>query len=89
MPIIDSQVHAYEANTPKRPWKSVPNWPPSATGDETVAGPRIAARRLQGRGCQPWTREGWIDVDQIRCCSSVVNILCPPCQWARSLRGMA
>jgi len=37
MAIIDSQVHAYEANTPKRPWKSVPNWPPSATGDETVA----------------------------------------------------
>ena len=37
MPIIDSQVHAYEANTPKRPWKTVPNWPPSATGDETVA----------------------------------------------------
>jgi predicted TIM-barrel fold metal-dependent hydrolase len=35
--IIDSQVHAYEANTPKRPWRSVPNWPPSATGDETVA----------------------------------------------------
>ena len=37
MPIIDSQVHAYEANTPKRPWLNVPNWPPSATGDETVA----------------------------------------------------
>ena len=37
MPIIDSQVHAYEANTPKRPWRNVPNWPPSATGDETVA----------------------------------------------------
>jgi len=37
MMIIDSQVHAYEANTPKRPWKSVRNWPPSATGDETVA----------------------------------------------------
>src|SRR5947209_11602604 len=35
--IIDSQVHAYEANTPKRPWHSVRNWPPSATGDETVA----------------------------------------------------
>lgn len=35
--IIDSQVHAYAANTPKRPWKSMPNWPPSATGDETVA----------------------------------------------------
>ena len=37
MPIIDSQVHAYEANTPKRPWLNVPNWPPSATGDEQVA----------------------------------------------------
>jgi L-fuconolactonase len=37
MPIIDSQVHAYEANTAKRPWRNVPNWPPSATGDETVA----------------------------------------------------
>ena len=37
MPIIDSQVHAYEANTPKRPWKNVPNWPTSATGDEQVA----------------------------------------------------
>ena len=34
--IIDSQVHCYEANTPKRPWHSVPNWPPSATGDEMV-----------------------------------------------------
>ena len=27
MTIIDSQVHVYEANTPKRPWHSVPNWP--------------------------------------------------------------
>jgi L-fuconolactonase len=35
--IIDSQVHAYEANTPKRPWHSVPNWPAHATGDEMVA----------------------------------------------------
>ena len=35
--IIDSQIHAYEANTPKRPWQSMPNWPPSATGDEMVA----------------------------------------------------
>ena len=35
--IIDSQIHAYEANTPRRPWHSVPNWPPSATGDEQVA----------------------------------------------------
>ena len=37
MPIIDSQVHAYEANTPGRPWHSVPNWPPHVTGDEMVA----------------------------------------------------
>src|ERR1017187_5151923 len=37
MPIIDSQVHVYEANTPKRPWHSVPNWPEHVTGDEMVA----------------------------------------------------
>jgi L-fuconolactonase len=37
MTIIDSQVHAYEANTPKRPWHSVPNWPPHVTGDEMCA----------------------------------------------------
>ena len=37
MAIIDSQVHAYEANTPKRPWHTVPNWPPHVTGDEMVA----------------------------------------------------
>src|SRR3982074_2690584 len=37
MSIIDSQVHAYEANTAKRPWHSVPNWPAHVTGDEMVA----------------------------------------------------
>ena len=37
MPIIDSQVHCYEANTPKRPWATVPNWPDHVTGDEMVA----------------------------------------------------
>jgi L-fuconolactonase len=37
MPIIDSQVHAYEANSPKRPWRTVPNWPDHVTGDEMVA----------------------------------------------------
>lgn len=37
MPIIDSQVHAYEANTPERPWDTVPNWPDHVTGDEMVA----------------------------------------------------
>jgi predicted TIM-barrel fold metal-dependent hydrolase len=37
MAIIDSQVHAYEANTPARPWRSAPNWPDHVTGDEMVA----------------------------------------------------
>jgi L-fuconolactonase len=37
MAIIDSQVHCYEANTPKRPWHAVPNWPAHVTGDEMVA----------------------------------------------------
>ena len=37
MSIIDSQVPAYEANTPQRPWASVPNWPDHVTGDEMVA----------------------------------------------------
>ncbi|MCC2677258.1 MAG: hypothetical protein K0R58_4205 [Ramlibacter sp.] len=37
MTIIDSQVHAYEANTPARPWHNVPNWPPHVRGDEMVA----------------------------------------------------
>jgi L-fuconolactonase len=37
MAIIDSQVHVYEADTPKRPWHSVPNWPDHVTGDEMVA----------------------------------------------------
>src|SRR3954447_20721486 len=35
--VIDSQDHAYEANTPQRPWHSVPNWPAHVTGDEMVA----------------------------------------------------
>src|SRR5215470_13481406 len=37
MTVIDSQVHAYEANTPKRPWFRVPNWSAHVTGDEMVA----------------------------------------------------
>ena len=37
MTIIDSQVHVYEANMPKRPWHSVPNWPDHVTGDEMAA----------------------------------------------------
>src|SRR5476651_2768955 len=37
MTIIDAQVHAYAANTPQRPWHSVPNWPDHVTGGELVA----------------------------------------------------
>jgi L-fuconolactonase len=37
MVIIDSQVHACEANTPKRPWHTVPHWPDHVTGDDMVA----------------------------------------------------
>ena len=37
MAIIDAQVHAYEANTATRPWRTVPNWPDHVTGDEMVA----------------------------------------------------
>jgi L-fuconolactonase len=37
MTVVDSQVHAYEANTSRRPWHSVPNWPDHVTGDEMVA----------------------------------------------------
>ena len=29
--VIDAQVHAYEANTPGRPWYRVPNWPAHVT----------------------------------------------------------
>lgn len=31
------QVHAYEANIPKRLWHSVLNWPDYVTGEEMVA----------------------------------------------------
>ena len=33
MPIIDCQVHCYEANTPQRPWANTPNWPDHVKGD--------------------------------------------------------
>jgi predicted TIM-barrel fold metal-dependent hydrolase len=37
MPIIDSQVHAYERNTPARPWHAVLHGPEEVTGDQMVA----------------------------------------------------
>ena len=49
MAIIDSQVHAYEANTPKRPWHTVPDWPDHVTGDEMVAAMDKVAMAGRGR----------------------------------------
>ena len=37
MPIIDSQVHAYERNRPGRPWVGFLHGPPEVTGKDMVA----------------------------------------------------
>jgi L-fuconolactonase len=37
MPILDSQVHAYERNHPGRPWIGTLYGPPAVTGDQLVA----------------------------------------------------
>jgi predicted TIM-barrel fold metal-dependent hydrolase len=37
MPILDSQVHAYERNHPGRPWVGTLYGPPEVTGDQMVA----------------------------------------------------
>jgi hypothetical protein len=51
MTIIDSQVHAYEANMPKRPWHTVPNWPDHVTGrscvERSAALPVVSPCRMQ------------------------------------------
>ena len=36
-PTIDSQVHAYERNSPKRPWQGFLDGPDEVTGDDMVA----------------------------------------------------
>ena len=36
-PTIDSQIHAYERNSPARPWSTVPPWPEEVNGDDMVA----------------------------------------------------
>ena len=43
--IVDSQVHAHEANTPKRPWHIAPNWPEHVAGDEMWSQWTRSARR--------------------------------------------
>ena len=37
MPIIDAQLHAYERDSPERPWHAALTGPEEATGDQTVA----------------------------------------------------
>ncbi|HJU30233.1 MAG TPA: amidohydrolase family protein [Hyphomicrobiaceae bacterium] len=37
MPIIDSQVHAYERDHPGRPWVDVLHGPPEVTGEDMIA----------------------------------------------------
>ena len=49
MPIIDSQIQAYGANTPQPPWHSVPKRPPHVIGDEMVAA-MDKPGRVTGRG---------------------------------------
>ena len=73
MTIIDSQVHAYEANTPKRPWHSVPNWPDHVTGDETSLGKSIAHASGRGLDATEWA----IDDEVTRAGSS------PSCRLTR------
>ena len=59
MTIIDSQVHAYETNTPKRPWHSVPNWPDHVTGDEMVeAMDKVGVDGSRQRGPAPGPHAG-------------------------------
>jgi hypothetical protein len=72
MIVIDSQVHASEANTAQRPWHTVPNWPSHVTGDEMVAAMDDAGyavdvqrahpgRRRRSRG--PTCRRCWSSPD--------------------------
>jgi len=35
-PTIDSQVHAYERNSPESPWSTIVPWPDEVTGDDMV-----------------------------------------------------
>ncbi len=68
MTIIDSQVDAYEANTPKRPWHSVPNWPYHVTGDDNRTG-RLRYRSQNLRNSLlifPVSRE-FVDGDGFEC----------------------
>ena len=76
MAIIDSQAHAYEANTPKRPWKNVPNRPPSATGDELVAAsPSWCCSAPARAGVQVVQRERWVDADQTHRCGTSESMI--------------
>jgi len=53
MTIIDAQVHAYAANTPERPWHSVPNWRPHVIGDDRVPTMKSSLRLAEWAGSLP------------------------------------
>ena len=49
-PVIDVQVHAYERNSPERPWVGFLQGPDEVTGDDMVA--------ADGRGGRGWGAAG-------------------------------
>ena len=50
MPMIDSQVHAYERNRPERPWAGTLVGPAEVTGDDMVAAMEEAVAIAEAQG---------------------------------------
>ena len=57
MDLIDAQVHAYESDSPQRPWKGSLPGPPSVTGDELVRA-MLAVGVTRALLVSPWTLYG-------------------------------
>ena len=49
-PIIDSQVHSYERNSPERPWIGSLDGPAEITGDQMVEAMNAVGRRWRAAG---------------------------------------
>src|SRR5215467_15573343 len=87
--VIDAQVHAYAANTPERPWHSVPNWPAHVTGDEMVAA-MASGRWKSGSAMAPRAvldRVMWSSLTTSRARTTrharwEFRGSVPPCRWA-------
>ena len=84
MAIIDSQVHAYEANTPKRPWHTVPNWPDHADQDE----PPVEAVDEVERRRAPRTRTAGTRNVRISALTAAVEFVDPAMMMVRPKSGM-